>query len=616
MYVYMTLTSFKCQVRQRKFVVYQQLSRSWADPAQGVSFRSTEDTPRLAGKCNSGYKCVHVSDPDAKRWLADDPNFLASLNDLDRGLSGGGRRAADLESEVALPPDVAPPSPPPPPRPPASGPAPPVAQSAAPVRSAAAPGTAAARAARPINAARALDPSRLLDTAPTPQPIRRRAPQPQAAPPFAPPPPSDTIAVPPPPLAFTRPVPAETRARRPLLDLFPPSALAPEGPPLPGRGTAVGPQLPPRGRPAIAAAPAPAAGATSRLDGLSYETFYGLREKPFSLSTDPRFYYHSAAHERAAGELLAAIGARGGPAVLTGRVGAGKTALCRAIVLEIDRRTITSVVLEPIQSLDELLKTMLVDFGVLSRDDIAGAARLTRDVMTRTLGSFLDSLVPLQVSAAVFIDEAQNVPVSVLRELHDLLTQGGPSARVIQLVLVGQPSLTALLKQSELKGLNATVARRAELGRLALDEIPAYVTHRLSIAGGDTRVEFDDSAIARLAELSEGLPRSVNLLCDRALTRGHTASAAVITAGMIEEAAADLDLDPAEQEGRGPLGTVALVALFLVLVFVGAAAALYVSRDAVSRTVLQWENVPQPPGGPIRRLPVPIAPIPAPADKP
>ena len=560
---------------------------------------------------------MHVSDPHDKRWLADDPNFLASLNDLDRGLVDDDAIVEEEETpENAFPPSVAPPQPPPVRAP---APAPPAA--ARPL--AAPPGPAARRAARPINPARALDPAHVLDTAPAARPVTAPSPAPPLAAAAhqravaAPAPvrlvPAGTFGdpedepPPPPALAFTRASPPEARARRPLLDLFPPSALEPVPPPL-SLGTAVGPQLPP---PRPRAVPRPEREAPSPLDPRTYETFYGLREKPFSLSTDPRFQYQSAAHERAGQEILAAIRKRGGPAVLTGPLGMGKTTLCRALVPEIDRRIVTSLVLEPLQSIDDLMKTMLVDFGVIAREDLAGAANLSRERVAGALNSFLESLVPLNASAAVIIDEAQNVPVSLLGDLAALL--GGSAARALQLVLVGQPALTALLKHGELRALDASVARRTELGPLAPDEISNYVMHRLSIAGGQTRIEFDEAAIARLFELSAGSPRLVNLLCDRALTRGQAASAAVIDGVLIEEAATDLGLQVAGADRPGVLGAVLLVAGFALLVLAGAAGALWVSRDAVARTIQQWEQMPLPPGGPIRRLPVPLAPIPPPA---
>jgi general secretion pathway protein A len=486
-----------------------------------------------------------VSDPQGKRWLADDPNFLASLTDLDRGLRDGSE-VADEDDAAAV---VAPPPP------------------------------------APSVVHRALS-DRFGDV--------------------------DRDPAPPPPLAFARPPLTEPRTRRPLLDLFPaaPRDVDGAGPPL-GLGTAVGPQLPPA-RPR--ARRTPEDDTPSPLDGLTYETFYGLREKPFSVAADPKFHYQSGSHERAAQDLLAAMRNRSGAAVLTAPVGMGKTTLCRALVQEIDRRTVVSLVLEPLQTLDDLLRTMLIDFGVVSRDDIAAAPRVTRDVLTRTLHSFLESLVPLQASAVLFIDETQNVPVTLLAELGVMLA--APAARVLQLVLVGQPALTAVLQRAELRTLNASVARRIELGPLGADEIAGYVMHRLSIAGAHTRIEFDAAAIARLFELSAGSPRVVNVICDRAMTRGQAASAAVIDGGLIESAAADLDLERPPSERPGALTLLLRAAAFVLLVLAGAAAALWVSRDAVGRTLLQWENVPEAPGGPIRRLPVPLAPIPPPAEIP
>ena len=413
-----------------------------------------------------------------------------------------------------------------------------------------------------------------------------------------------------PPLTFTRPEPGDARARRPLLELFPLGASESKLAPMPTKGTAVGPQLPPR-------RPRPGPGAVSpSLKGLTYETFYGLREKPFSLSTDPKFEFRSAEHARASRELLDAIATRRGHAVLTGALGMGKTTLCRALLQEIDRRTVTSLVLEPRQSLDDLLRTMLGDFGVVAREDLAGGARPPLAMLVSALNAFLDSLGPLQASAVVFIDEAQHVPASVLGELDALCRVGSGETRVLQLVMVGQPALTARLASAETRTLNGNVTHRVELGSLAAGEIAPYVKHRLSVAGANTRVEFDEAAITRLFALSEGSPRTVNLVCERALTRGHNASAAVIGRALIDAAAADLALETPAGHRPRVMGKGMLAAAFALLVLAGAAAALWVSRDAVNRTILQWEQVPMPPGSPVRFLPPPIAPIPPSTDAP
>jgi general secretion pathway protein A len=289
----------------------------------------------------------------------------------------------------------------------------------------------------------------------------------------------------------------------------------------------------------------------------------------------------------------------------------GKTTLCRTVAQGIDRRTVTSLVLDPVESLDDLLKTMLVDFGVMAREDLAAAAHPTRAQLTSTLDTFLESLVRLKASAVVFIDEAQHVPVDLLADLAATLAPGTPGAGVLRLVLVGQPSLTKRLKHPDLRGLHASIGQHLVLGPLAEREVSGYVAHRLSVAGGQGRIAFDEAAIAALYELSAGVPRVVNLLCDRALMRGQQASADVIDAALVDVAAADLDLQP-PAEGTGLLGRLLIVAVFALLVLVGAAGALWTSRDAVNRTILQWEQIPLPPGGPVRHLSVPISPIPPP----
>ena len=430
---------------------------------------------------------------------------------------------------------------------------------------------------------------------------------------------AEPVAAPPPALASA---PALRSVRRPLIELFPPSALEAEQPPFPALGTAVGPQLPPQ-RPRRVPAPASApiahsatasvkpVSTPSPLDAPTYETFYGLRERAFTLSTDPKFHYQSAAHELASQGLHAAIRKRTGVAVLTGALGTGKTTLCRALVQELDRRTVTSLVLGPVASIDDLLKTMLADFGVISREDLAGSPSVAREVLTRTLKSFLDSLVSLQAGAVVIIDEAQNLPVAVLQEIGALLA-AAPGPHPLQVVLVGQPALTTLLKRSELRPMNASVTRRLALGPLGADEIAGYVMHRLSVAGGNTRVEFDEAAIARLFALSAGVARVVNVLCDRALTRGQQTSAAVIDARLINDAAADLDIDVPRGDADGLAAKLVLAVTFAALVAAGATAALWVSRDAVGRAIIEWQHIPAAPRAPLRDVPALIAPIPPP----
>ena len=343
----------------------------------------------------------------------------------------------------------------------------------------------------------------------------------------------------------------------------------------------------------------------------SYETFYGLREKPFGVSTDPKFFFPSVGHERLVVDMLTAVAERQPVMLITGQPGIGKTTVCRAVLPQLDRRTMSSLVSEPATSIDDLLKTVLIDFGVVSHDDLARGQHVARDSLAATLDSFLDSLAPLQASAVVVADDAERQPAGVLAALSRFA--GGTSAS-LQIVLVGTGALSARLKEDPgLRALDAAIAVRAELGPLAGDEIAGYVMHRIAVAGTNPRVEFSDAAIARLFELSRGVPGAVNLLCDRAMMHGYEQSAATIDAALVDAAAAEAGALDGSTFGRPPIALIAMTAgVLLVLALAGGAAALWVFRDAVARTVVQWEKLPEPPGGPVLLNPVPLEPIPPP----
>jgi type II secretory pathway predicted ATPase ExeA len=538
-----------------------------------------------------------VNDRPNKRSLADDPSFVDSLNDLDRGLGFDDDQSAEIAPPASLPTSRAstPPLPPPArpvstrPAQPAHGSAPsPDALSEEDQRSSV---EDAGFAVGLNDLDRGLDP--VDDTPVRPVPHVRSA-RPETAEPVRP-------SAPPPP--FAAPPGSLRPARRALLDLFPTTLLEAARPPGPIIGTAPGPQLPHvqsvRDRP------------PRRIDPLIDETFDELT--PFSLSTDPKFLYRSASNHVVTTELLGAIRRRDGIGILTGEPGIGKTTLCRAVIQDLDRRTLTSLSLKPFLSVDDLLKTVLVDLGVIARDDLARAPQVSREALTTALGSFLESLVPLQASALVFIDDAHDLPVGVLQDIG-VVTAAGQDSRLLQVVLVGRPGLTALLKRPELQRLDERVAVRCELGPLAADEITAYVRHRLASAGVTPRVEFDEDVSARIYELSHGVPGVVNLLCDRALSRGHKTSASVIDGALVEAAAGDLDLRQSVAEPRGILRALLTVLVLMAFMLLGAGAALWVFRADVARTIIQWERVPPVPGGPIRRLLVPLPSIPPPAD--
>ena len=283
-------------------------------------------------------------------------------------------------------------------------------------------------------------------------------------------------------------------------------------------------------------------GASSAL--LTYEPYYGLREKPFSLSTDPKFLYKSAAHAGTFEDLLLAIRRREGLIVLTGDIGTGKTTLCKAVLERLDRKTFTTFVPDPFVTREALLKMMLLDFGVMSVDDLK-SGRMTgasHPDLSYPLYEFLKSLVPLQAFAVLIIDEAQNLSPALLEEVRILSDLEAPE-KLLQVVLVGQLELRAKLKLTEMRQLDQRVSARCRLEPLNRDAIAGYISHRLSVAGGgDDRVHFSPNAIDAVFRISGGTPRLVNLICDRALHRGHLARKSAIDLETVTQAIDDLGI--------------------------------------------------------------------------
>jgi type II secretory pathway predicted ATPase ExeA len=461
--------------------------------------------------------------------LADDPRFLASLDDLDRGLVDESRAPAAPDRTQAVKPAIR--------------------AQLAPI----AEQTAPASSPRPARPAR--------ETPPPAGPAPRVAGAP----------------------------------RRPLLELFPPPSAARAATPR----TRVARTVPRRPDTVVE-------------ERVTYETFYGLEQKPFGSSCDPAFLYHAASHDAAIQDLLSAIRHRQGVVVLTGPAGVGKTIVCRTVLEQLDRRTVTSFVDRPVDSTEDFLKAALVDFGVMSPDDvsadrIAGASAAD---LVAALRDFLLTLAPLDAFALVIVDQAQRLPSEVLTQIAQLADLDA-GERLLQIVLVGRPSLTRMLRRGDLRALDERVAVRCAIAPLAPDEIAGYVAHRLAVAGRNPRVEFDEEAIARVYALTGGLPRAVNLVCDRALTAGYAAAASVIDERLVGDAERELDIEPLESREAFVARVAAAVVALVLLVFAGAGGAAYVFRGRLADAAERWERIPAAPASPGLRLPPPFTAPPA-----
>ena len=318
-----------------------------------------------------------------------------------------------------------------------------------------------------------------------------------------------------------------------------------------------------------------------------YESYYGFAEKPFSLTPDPKYLYRSESHANAFDLLQYAIRRREGFVAITGDIGTGKTTLCRALLEQIDRTTFTALVLDPFLTEEELLKRILQDFGVVSRDETRAGrlASATKHELIETLYDFLLGLVALKASAVLIIDEAQNLPMPVLEQIRILSNLETDKEKLLQIILVGQLDLRRKLQAEELRQLDQRISIRYELQPLDRDSVAAYIAHRLAVAGAPS-VSFTSEAIDAVYRFSGGIPRLINLVCDRALLAGFSVHAPRIVGEHVTHAANGLNLGPASYMARrrraGRRAHASLLA--------AASLALAASASAVGATALLYER--------------------------
>jgi general secretion pathway protein A len=273
-----------------------------------------------------------------------------------------------------------------------------------------------------------------------------------------------------------------------------------------------------------------------------YEAFYGLTDQPFAITTDPKFFFLSASHQRAFSELLNGLRRREGLLLLTGETGSGKTTMCRAVLESLGERTFSALILNPYMSGAEVLRIVLRDFGLVTHEELRRGALATADVaqLLDTLEGFLQSLVPLGSHAVIVLDEAQSLSPAVLDQIRLLTALEQQGQRLVQVVLCGQPGILRTLESESMYALNERITRRVALTPLPAEEVRAYIAHRIAVAGGADAVQFDQAAARLVFTLAHGLPRRVNVLCDRALQEGRIEGVNVITAELVKRAARSL----------------------------------------------------------------------------
>ena len=241
-----------------------------------------------------------------------------------------------------------------------------------------------------------------------------------------------------------------------------------------------------------------------------YLEFLGLREPPFSNTADPAFLYLSKPHREALSHMVYGIRERKGFVEITGEVGTGKTTLCKTLLRQMDPSTKTALILTPQLSELQLLQSVVKDFGL-------NPMRTTRLDLFDQLNQFLLDQAALGHNIVLIIDEAKNLSLRLLEEIRMLSNLETDKAKLIQIVLVGQPQLRAKLASPALEQLRQRIGVRYHIAPLGVDEVHTYITHRLSVAGSKGDVEWTLEGIEEVYQRSKGIPRLINLICDRTL---------------------------------------------------------------------------------------------------
>ena len=245
-----------------------------------------------------------------------------------------------------------------------------------------------------------------------------------------------------------------------------------------------------------------------------YLEFYGLTEKPFNPTPDPRFLYMSPAHREALAQLLYGVQERRGFIALTGKVGTGKTTLLHALRQQLNGQTAISFVFNSTLPFDGILEYVLEDLGIATGRD-SRAQRLI------ALNNFLIDRARTGQNTVLMLDEAQNLDPSTLEQIRLLSNFETPTDKLLQILLVGQPELKAKLCLPELRQLKQRIGLRCQIPPLTLKEAGQYIRTRLRIAGAHDLGVFTGPALDRITEYSGGIPRLINIVCDHCLLFGY-----------------------------------------------------------------------------------------------
>lgn len=244
-----------------------------------------------------------------------------------------------------------------------------------------------------------------------------------------------------------------------------------------------------------------------------YLEYYGLTEPPFTITPNPRFLFFSGKHREAFNHLLYGIRERKGFVQLTGEVGAGKSTLCRALLEQLGDNYSTALILNPVLDADQLMKAIAMEFGL----EVKGMDRLE---ILSVFNEFLLRQMTQKRETVLIIDEGQDLTNAMLEQVRLLSNLETDDRKLLQIVLMGQPELRERLNDHALRQLRQRITVRYHLKPLSRAEVAQYVQHRLQVSGAHGAPYFTMPALWRIYHYSQGIPRLINAVCDKALLAG------------------------------------------------------------------------------------------------
>lgn len=266
-----------------------------------------------------------------------------------------------------------------------------------------------------------------------------------------------------------------------------------------------------------------------------YSAYYSLEENPFKLAPEPRYLFLSEHHRNALNCLIYGIKEKKGFVLISGGIGTGKTTICRSLLRSLDDSIETALVFNTAISDLDLLEAIMTEYGIGQVDE-----QKTKKHYIDNLNEFLLARYEAGKNVVLIIDEAQNLSFSVLEQIRMLSNLETESEKLIQIILVGQPELNNKLMMPVLRQLNERITVRYDIKPLSPRDVRMYIDHRLRVAGGPGLITYTDGSFGLIYYYTEGIPRRINALCDRALLIGYSKGIYEINRKIIRTAALDI----------------------------------------------------------------------------